>query len=155
MIKLNKQFVANLYDEDSPNNSKQDTIKLKEFDLDKFVVKSDPEWLPDNITKEEATPYKIRVGDRTWDLLETFFKLYDARVDLYNKSLGRGHKEYEKKKAEPAKCWQQIVHDQLIGPVMQKIDKSIDKELQDEFTEVYSDKPKKEGPKRDKPKKRS
>jgi len=153
MIILNKQFVANIMDEDQ--QSKQDTIKLKEFDLDVFAPKSDPDWLPENVTKEEAKPYKIRVGDKTWGLLETFFKLYDARVDLYNKSLDRGDKDYEKKKAEPAKCWQQIIHEQLIGPVMQKLDKSIDKELEDEFKEVYKPKSEqKEGPKRDKRKKK-
>jgi len=154
MILLNKQFVANLYDEDAANNSKQETIKLKEFNLDKFAVKSDVDWLPENVSKDEAKPYKIRVGDRTWKLLETFFKLYDARVDIYNKSLDRGMKDYEDKKAKPAKCWQQIIHDALIGPVMQKIDKSIDKELEDEFKEVYKPKSEqKEGPKRAKRKK--
>lgn len=154
MVQLNKQFVANEYDEDAPNKTKQETIKLKDFNLDKFAVKSDVDWLPENVTKEEAKPYKIRVGDKTWDLLEMFFKLYNARVDLFNKSLDRNDKEYEKKKAKPAECWQQIVHDSLIGPVMLKIDKSIDKKLEDEFKEVYSDK-KKEGPKRDKRKKKN
>jgi len=153
MIILNKQFVANIMDEDQQN--KQETIKLKEFSLDKFAVKSDQEWLPENVTKEEAKPYKIRVGDKTWGLLETFFKIYDARVDLYNESLDRGDKDYEKKKAKRAECWQQIVHEQLIGPVMQKIDKSVDKELEDEFKEVYKPKSEqKEGPKRDKRKKK-
>lgn len=151
MIILNKQFVANVMDEDQVQ--KQETIKLKDFDLDKFAYKSNPEWLPENISQDEATPYKIRVGDKTWKLLETFFKLYDARVHLYNKSLDRSDKDYKKKKAEPATCWQQIIHEQLIGPVMQKIDKSIDKDLEEEFKEVYAEK-KKEGPKRDKPKKK-
>lgn len=147
MITLNKQFIANVMDEDQ--NQKQDTIKLKDFDLDKFAVKSDPDWLPKNITKNEAKPYKIRVGDKTWGLLEIFFKLYDARVDLYNKSLDRGDKDYEKKKAKPADCWQQIIHEQLIGPVMQKLDKSIDKELEDEFKEVYKPKSEQDDKKRE------
>lgn len=154
MIILNKQFVANIMDEDQ--QSKQDTIKLKDFDLDRFAPKSDTEWLPENVTKEEAKPYKIRVGDKTWGLLETFFKLYDARVELYNESLDRGDKDYEKKKAKPAECWQQIIHEQLIGPVMAKLDKSIDRELEDEFKEVYKPKSEqKEGPKRDKRKKKN
>jgi len=154
MIQLNKQFVANVMNDDQQNEQKP--IKLKEFDLDKFAPKSDTEWLPENVTKEEAKPYKIRVGDKTWGLLETFFKLYDARVSLYNESLDRGDKDYEKKKAKPAECWQQIIHEQLIGPVMQKLDKSIDKELEDEFKEVYKPKSEqKEGPKRDKPKKKN
>ena len=138
MILLNKQFVANVIDEDQ--KQKQDTIQLKDFNLDKYAVKSKPDWLPDNINTADAKPYKIRVGDKTWGLLETFFKLYQARVSLYNKSLDRGDKDYEDKKAKPAECWEQIIHEQLIGPVMAKIDKSIDKELEDEFKEVYEGK---------------
>ena len=47
MIVLNKQFVANLLDEDK--QTKQETIKLKEFNLDKFALKSDATWLPENM----------------------------------------------------------------------------------------------------------
>jgi len=147
MVIRNQQFIANVMDEDQ--QSKQDTVKLKDFNLDKFTPKSDPDWLPENVTKEEAKPYKIRVGDKTWGLLETFFKLYDARVDLYNKSLDRSDKDYEKKKAKPSECWQQIVHEQLIGPVMQKLDKAIDKELEEEFKEVYKSKSEQDDKKRE------
>lgn len=136
MILLNKQFVANVMDEDF-DKQEQKTIKLKEFNLEKFTVKSKADWLPENVTKAEAKPYKIRVGEKTWGLLETFFQLYNARISIYNKSLDRSAKDYEKTKAKPAECWQQIIHEQLIGPVMVKIDKSIDKELEAEFKEVY------------------
>lgn len=139
MILLNKQFVASVMDDDY-KEKEQKTIKLDEFDLEKFSVKSNVDWLPENVTKAEAKPYKIRVGDKTWGLLETFFKLYNARISIFNKSLDRGAKDYEKSKAKPATCWQQIIHDQLIGPVMVKIDKSIDKELEKEFEEVYKPK---------------
>lgn len=138
MILLNKQFVANQMDEDQ--KTEQETFKLDEFDIEKFAVKSDAEWLPENVTKDEAKPYKIRVGEKTWKLLTVYFQLYNARVDIYNKSLDRSAKDYEKIKAKPATCWEQIIHEQLIGPVMAKIDKSIDKELEDEFKEVYEGK---------------
>jgi len=146
MILLNKQFVANEMDDDQ--QPKQETYKLNEFNIDKFAAKSDPEWLPENVEKEEAKPYKIRVGDKTWGLLETFFKLYNARIDLYNRSLDKSDKKYEDNKAKVATCWEQIIHEQLIGPVMQKIDKSIDKELEDEFKEVYKSKSEKAAEKR-------
>ena len=148
MILLNKQFVANVMDEDQ--KQKQDTIQLKDFDLDKYAVKSKSDWLPENINVDDVKPYKIRVGDKTWALLETFFKLYQARVSLYNKSLDRSEKNYEDNKAKPAECWEQIIHEQLIGPVMAKIDQSIDKELEDEFKEVYEDKKSKAKTKREK-----
>lgn len=148
MIILNKQFVANVMDDDQ--KAEQKTIKLSEIKIDKFAPKSDPDWLPENVTAAEANPYKIRVGDKTWGLLEMSFKLYQIRIDLYNKSLDKGDKEYEKKKAKPAECWEQIIHEQLIGPVMQKIDKSIDRELEDEFKEVYEGKKDKASKKREK-----
>lgn len=134
---LQKQFVANEYDEDNPKQAKQETVKLADYDLDKFSVSSDTDWLPDNISREDAKPYKIRVGDKTWNLLVEYFKFYNARCDVYNKSLPRDLKDREDKVAKPAKCYEQILHEALIGPVMMKIDKSIDAELEDEFKEVY------------------
>jgi len=148
MILLNKQFVANVMDDEQQQEQK--TIKLDEYDLEKHVVKSDPTWLPDNLSEEDSKPYKIRVGEKTWKYLQMYFQLYEARIDLYNKSLDRGAKDYEKQKAKPAECWEQIVHEQLIGPVMQKIDKSIDKELEDEFKEVYEGKKDKADKKKEK-----
>jgi len=148
MILLNKQFVANVMDDDQKQTT--ETIKLKDFKLDKFAPKSDPDWRPENVTDSEAKPYKIRVGDKTWDLLETSFKIYNARIDLYNKSLDKDDKNYEKNKAEVAECWEKIIHENLIGPVMQKIDKSIEKELDSEFKEVYEGKKDKAAKKKDK-----
>lgn len=149
MIILNKQFVCNVYDEDAQNKTGQETIQLEDIDLDKFAVKSDPDWLPENVTND-GKPYKIRVGDKTWGLLENYFKIYQARVKTYNSSLPVKMREDEDKAAKPAECYEQILHEALIGPVMQKIDKSIDSELEAEFTEVYEGKKDKNKKKKEK-----
>ena len=146
MVFKNNQFMANTVDEN--NRQKQDMIKLNEFDLDKFEVESDPDWLPENIPKEKSTSYSIKVGDRTWKLLETYFKLYQARIDLYNKSLKKDRKDYDDVKAIPATCQEEILHGSLIKVVMDKISSSIDKELDEEFEEIYKPKDKKQKPDR-------
>ena len=132
------QFIANTYDEDAPDKKGTETIKLAEFDLDKFAVSSDPNWLPDNIDAKDAKPYKIRVGDKTWNLLLEYFKFYNARCDVFNKSLPSNLREDDDTRAIPAECYEKILHESLIGTVLRKIDKAIDKELEDEFKEVYA-----------------
>lgn len=142
MIKLNGQFIANIEDENAPERKGQETIKLKEFDLDKYDVKSDPDWVPENLDSEEATVYKIRVGEKTWKLLQIYFQIYQARVSIFNKSVNKKRKGFNEdvELAKTAKCTEQIIHEALIGPVMQKISLSIDKDLEEEFTEVYKSK---------------
>jgi len=132
MVLLNKQFVCNVWDEDAENKTGQDTIQLSEYDLDKHKIDGDDSWRPENVNAE-AKPYKIRVGDKTWNLLLTYFKIYEAKVSVYNRSLPNNKKDNEKFRAKSAKCYQQILHEALIAPVMQKIDKSIDEELEEDF----------------------
>jgi len=132
MVLLNKQFVCNVYDEEQPRQTGQETIQLEDYDLDKHKIDGDDTWRPENVVAD-SKPYKIRVGDKTWNLLETYFKIYEAKVSVYNKSLPNNKKDKEKFRAVPAKCYQQILHEALIQPVMQKIDKSIDEELEEDF----------------------
>ena len=150
MTMLNGQFVANIFDADKPQQVGQETVKLDEYNIDKHIVKSDSDWIPENLDVTDALHYKIRVGDKTWGLLETWFKIYQAKVAVYNKSTPKNVKEDDK--AKYAKCWEQIIHEALIGPVMQKIAAAIDKELEEEFTEVYKSKSEKS---KEKTKKRS
>ena len=138
MILTNGQFLANVKDADQNDETK--TIKLKEFNLDEYALESDPDWLPENMDPDDADFYKLRVGDKTWSYLVTYFKLYQARVTLFNDSLDKEAKKDEKKTAVLAKCQEQIIHDVLIGPAMEKIQAAMDKELEAEFTEVYKPK---------------
>ena len=73
--------------------------------------------------------------------MEDYFKIYQSRFALYNKSVDKSKRGFDEDTlAKPAKCWEQIIHEALIGPVMEKIQNSIDKELEEEFTEVYKGK---------------
>lgn len=151
MIMRNKQFVANLklFDDGSQHT---ETIKLKKFKLSKYSIKHDSEWIPDNLDKDDCKPYIIKVGPKTMDRLETYCQVYQARVYLYNNSLNTADLKIEGKKAVPAVCFEQIIHEALIQNVMEKLTKLDDKEFDDEFEEV--NKPRSEKAK-EKKKKRS
>jgi len=153
MILRNKQFVANLkaYEDGSQH---QETIKLKKFKLSKFTIKHDAEWIPENLDKDDCKPYLIKIGPNTLKRLETYAEVYQARVDLYNDSLTARDLKDEDRKAKPAECFEQIIHEALISNVMEKLTKLDDKEFDEEFDEV--NKPKSEQKKhKDKKKSRS
>ncbi len=143
VTKTQKSFSANVIDklkqkEDGGNPTKRETIKLKEFKLEKFSVKSDPDWIPKEADEDDITSYVLKVGDKTQAFLEKYCQIFNAKVHLYNKNLDHKVKGFNEERdvAQPAVCFEQIIHEQLIGPVMQKITASIDKEFDDEFEQV-------------------
>ena len=146
MIELNKQFMANKLDEDKKQIT--DAIKLKEFNLDEFELQSDPTWLPENLEKDDTASYVIKVGDKTFKSLQTYSKVYQARVDIYNKSLDKQDPNYNDIMAKPAECFEQIIQQSLIQTVQDEISKVIDKGLDAEFKEINEPPKKKEKPDR-------
>jgi len=157
----NKQFGANVIDTDlqedkGGNPQKIEAFKLKEFDLEPYTLPSDPDWLPENLDKDEVQPYKIKVGDNTYKLLVVYGQLHDARVSLYNKNLDQKVAGFNKELDMPkhAKCLEQVIHEQVINHLIALIDAAFDKELDAELDEIYHpDKAKKEsrkGKKKDK-----
>ncbi len=134
-----KQFMATVIDEEGLQNNKK-IIKLKEFDLEKFTLKSDPDWIPDNFDTDDCKHLVTKVGDKTMNRLKTYVQVYQARVHLYNKSLKNSNQKLEE--AKPAECFEQIVHEQLNGPVMDKLAKLDDKELDDEYEQINNPKSK-------------
>jgi len=145
LCKVNGQFMANIEKE---GQVKQETYSLKDVDLDEYTVKEDPEWLPDKYDKDVTTYYSIKVGDKTWQALQDFGAIYNCRIDLFNESLP-DDAQRKNKVIKKAKCLEQINHEQLVAPVMEKITKNIDAELDKEFDEVN-----KEAKKKDKKKKK-
>lgn len=139
MIVRSKQFMATAIDEDGKQEQK--AIKLKEFDLKKFTLDSDETWIPENLDVDDCKPYVIKVGPKTIGRLETYVQVYNARVSIYNKSLKNSNQKLEE--AKPAKCFEQIIHEQLIGPVLDKLGKLDDRELDEEFEEINNPKSKK------------
>lgn len=154
MTKLHKTILVNRKQDDENSGErimKQDNVPLKEVDLSKYDVAHDPAWIPEKMDKETTKAYVQKVGDKTWKYLLEFAKLYCARIDLYNASLT--DKE-EKEKATQPKCFEEIMHEQLINALNGIIAKNIDAEFDAEFDEIEKadEKPKLAG-ERDKPKK--
>lgn len=139
MILRSKQFTAIVINEDGEQEQK--IIKLKEFDLEKFTVESNPDWIPENLDIDDCKPYIIKVGNKTMSRLKTHTQIYQAKVDLYNKSMSATPKKLEE--AKPATCIEQIIHEQLIGPIMNKLSILDDAELDEEFEQVNKPKSKK------------
>lgn len=135
MIIRNKQFVANLklHDDGTQN---QETIKLKKFKLSKYSIEHDDSWIPENLDVEDCKPYIIKVGPKTMGRLETYCQVYQAKVALYNKSLSPAELKEENRKAVPADCFEQIIHESLIQNVMKKLALLDDKEFDDEFADI-------------------
>lgn len=136
MTKINKTMVVNIKKDDEETGERkmeQDTIKLKEVNLEKFVLESDPSWIPEKMDKDEVKIYSQKVGDATWKYLQYFSKIYGARLDKYNKSL---NSDEDKQKAEFPKCFEQLIHEQLISGINTIITKHIEKEFDKEFKEL-------------------
>jgi len=141
LCKINKQMMANI---EKDGVMSQETFNLKEIDLEKYTLESDERWLPEKYDKESTTFYALKVGDNTYELLELFAQIYNCRIELYNDSIPDNDINKESKTLKPAECVEQIVHGQLIQPIMNKISENIDKELDKEFDEITKDEKKKE-----------
>ncbi len=135
MIMRNKQFLANLkaFEDGSPNT---ETIKLKKFNLSKYSIKHDADWIPENLDADDCKPYIIKIGPKTMDRLETYCQVLQAKVSIYNKSLTDADRKIKVKMAVPAVCFEQIIHEALIQNVMQKLNQLDDQEFDKEFEEV-------------------
>jgi len=149
----NKQFGAAVIDTDlqadkGGNPKKVEAFKLKEFDLEPYTLPSDPDWLPENLERDEVHPYKIKVGKDTYRLIEVAGQLHDAKVTLYNKNLDQKVEGFNKELEMPkhAKCIEQVIHEQVISHLIALIDAAFDKEMDAELEEIYHpEKSKKEG----------
>jgi len=141
LCKINQQMMANIEKEGVMTN---ETYNLKEIDLEKYTLGSDESWLPEKYDKDSTTFYALKVGDNTYDLLLYFGQIYNARIDLYNDSIPETDINKKQKLLKPAECMEQIIHGQLITPIMNKITEHIDKELDKEYDELLKEDKKEE-----------
>ena len=147
MIRMNKSF-GGLIEEDK--KQKKETFYLKDINLDDYEIDSDPNWIPKNINKNDVKTYILKVGEITWNALQIFAKVAVARGELYNKSLDKNDINYKGKLMEMPKCFEQIIQDNIIIAVFEKIGMNIDDELDKEDAEINKPKKKKEEKKKKK-----
>lgn len=145
MVKLNGSLQARVMVNGKPTMKETD---LREVDLEKNAVKSDEKWIPPKVTKDEIQIYKQKVSDRLHEDLVYFGKVFCARLDIYNKSLSKEDTKDKDKVAVFPKCFEQIIQDNTIGQLSQALAGNIDKEYEEEFTELEKKIEDKKPPKR-------
>ncbi len=141
LVRMNKAFTGPI---EKDGNRKDETFYLKDVNLAHYEIDSDPTWLPKNIQKNDVKHYTLKVGEKTWDALQLFVKINIARIDLFNKSLDKSDNNYDAKLLEKPECFEQIIQENLIIQVYEKIGKNIDDELEKEDAELNKPKKKEE-----------
>jgi len=109
---------------------------LKEIDLEILAPKSDPNWIPEKVTKEEIKTYDLSVSDRLYEDLWYFGKLFTVRLDIWNKTLDPKADDYEKQKANLPACFEQIIQDNVVGALSRTLSEGVEKDYDEEFAEM-------------------
>jgi len=136
---------------------KMEHIPFEEIDFSKYHISSDPEWTPENIPKEQCKVWQKSVSDYTWKYIQLYAIHLCARYDIYNQRLNKDDPQYESKKNTLPTCFEQVMHESLISPLMKIIMDNIGKRI-DEEEKIVEKKEKEElekrkGPKRNERKK--
>lgn len=121
---------------------------LKDLDLEATAVKSDPNWIPEKVTKEEIKIYELSISDRLYVDLVSFGKIYCARLKIYNDSMGEKAPGSDDTAAKLPACFEQIIQDNVVGNLSNQIAQGIEKEYTEEFEEMEKKIKDKKPPKR-------
>lgn len=133
MVLLNQTIQARVYKD---GKITLDSKELKEINLEKTAVKSNPDWIPPNSNKEELETYTQTISDRLMEDLILFGKVFCARLEMYNASLDKNSKDYESQFAKMPECFEQIIHDNVLVSLANSMSENIDKDYDEEFTEM-------------------
>jgi hypothetical protein len=109
---------------------------LADIDLEATAVKSNERWIPEKVTKEEIKIYELSISDRLYKDLESFGKIYCARLKIYNDTLDTKAPDYKEKLATLPSCFEQILQDNVVGNLSNQIASGIEKEYEEEFAEL-------------------
>ncbi len=88
--KLNKTCSYNIIEN---GKLKQDFIKLKEVDLAKYKLVSDPNWLPKDFEKDDVKVWEHSVTDKTMEYVELYCQMVGLRFQKYNESVEKSANE--------------------------------------------------------------
>ena len=162
--KLNKVCAVNVIKDGKPI---QDQIKLKGITLDE--IKSNPDWIPKNMEKEDITYFEHKITDKTLEYLKLFASFTVLRHKKYVESLQKDNaKRIEKmladkntdqkvsKDAESSfieqidkfakalpSCIEEVVFNATYPPIQLEVNKNIENSFNKENEEMY---PKEEKP---------
>ncbi len=135
MAKLQKLVIANIEDEDT-KQAKQDSFPLKDFNLERHTLKSDPKWLPEDFDEDDTRAYSIKVGSNTWKYLLLFVQLFGCRIDKWNDSIGKDDSKRKDKLIDTPDCREQVFHEQLLPTITRELVNAVGDEFDDEFKDI-------------------
>jgi len=125
------------------NNTEVFELKtLKEINLDSIVINHDENWIPEKLEKETSQIYTLSVSDRLYDDLLVFAKLYYFRTTVWNESIKNDENNIKFKIADIPACFEQIIQDVTIQNLTKAVEDNIDKEYDEDFTELNTPKKK-------------
>jgi len=163
--KLNKTCTVNIIKD---GQQAQDQIKLKGYEL--AIVDSDPNWIPENMDKEDIKYFEHKVTDKTWEYIKLYCSFAVLRHTKYCESLEKDNekkliqminnnssenmfkdakenfsKSISKFKEGTPKLIEEILFNAIYPFVHRKVTENIEKEFDKENEEMY---PKKEAVKK-------
>lgn len=63
-----------------------DTIKLKDYDLKKYELPSDPNWIPDELKGETVKHWIHKTTDKSFQYIKLYAQIVAIRFEFFNKS---------------------------------------------------------------------
>lgn len=119
---------------------------LKELGLENSTLSFNEDWIPEKMEKENIKIYSLTISNRLYGDLLNFAKIYIVRLDMWNDSVnadtGENGKIAEDKIAKLPVCFEQIIQDVTIQNITQAVEQNIDKDYDEEFTELNAPKKK-------------
>lgn len=143
MADLNKSFTGYVVKD---GKLTQDLFQTTDYDLSKYELPSDPNWKPKNLTPDDTEVFEFKIGDKTYDQLVNYGRIYSIRVENYNNSIPiiqvqENGKTVEKsdpkfKKDDVPSCFEEIIYNSLINPIQALLGKIVQDVFQKEFDEI-------------------
>ena len=143
-------------------SQKQEEYSLKGIDFSKYVLDSNPSWIPKNADPEDISPIELKLGDNTMKYLNMFGSITLIRHEQFNKA----EEEYleisrakmleskpiqenidrwessqktmrDKRLADVPTCLEDAIHTSIWPLIQQKLDISDTQIFDKEFEEEY------------------
>jgi hypothetical protein len=121
----NRSINANVFDENGAMVQKQ--FPYKDIDLEKYVLKSNPDWRPKDLDEEDTGIFEMKVGEKTHNHISNYCKIHAARAEKFNESLPRiegGGIDPRYKEVPAPECFEEIVHLSLYQPIITLLNQS-------------------------------
>jgi len=140
----------------------QQEISLKDIDLSKYELDSNPKWLPKGLEPSDSKPIELKLGDNTMQYLKAFGQIILIRHEKFNQAEEDFYKTAkarliaaktpdtqmemwekqqvtmrEQRKLEIPNCLEAALFASIWGIIQQKIDQSDMAIFDKEFSEQY------------------